>query len=299
MAEQFIIPSPYDQLPLAASLIAAKEPKAVIQFSHGMVEHKERYYPFMTFLAENGYTCVIHDHRGHGASVRDAQDLGFFYTNDAHVIAKDLYTVNQWIGKQYPNCPIYLFSHSMGTLVARVFLQSWDNHIDKLVLCGPPTQNPLAGVGVALAKLDCSRRGERNRSKRLQQLVFGGYNKFEGHENAWVCSNMETVRQYNADPLCHYQFTSNGFLNLFELVQLAFRKKEYGCQNPSLPILMLAGGDDPVIQSEKKFARLNKFFSSVGYQHIIRTIFPGKRHELINETGHLEIWRYLLNFFEK
>ena len=53
------------------AVIPDKKPyRAVVQLVHGMSEHKERYLPFMEYLAELGYVTVIHDHRGHGKSVK-------------------------------------------------------------------------------------------------------------------------------------------------------------------------------------------------------------------------------------
>ena len=44
--------------------------RGILQLVHGMSEYKERYLPFMEYMAKKGYVCVIHDHRGHGKSVR-------------------------------------------------------------------------------------------------------------------------------------------------------------------------------------------------------------------------------------
>lgn len=55
------------------------EPKGIVQIVHGMAEHKERYEPFMEMLCKHGYISVIHDHRGHGKSIRKEEDLGYFY----------------------------------------------------------------------------------------------------------------------------------------------------------------------------------------------------------------------------
>ena len=75
------IESKCDKLPLAMTIMSPEsEPvKGIVQISHGMAEHKERYYTFMEFLTENGYITVIHDHRGHGDSVKEDNDLGYFY----------------------------------------------------------------------------------------------------------------------------------------------------------------------------------------------------------------------------
>ena len=58
------------------AVIPDKKPyRAVVQLVHGMSEHKERYLPFMQYLAKSGYVTVIHDHRGHGKSVKYQEDL--------------------------------------------------------------------------------------------------------------------------------------------------------------------------------------------------------------------------------
>lgn len=72
--------SEYDSLSLSVLwIVPDEEIKGVVQIAHGMSEHKERYLPFMEFLAEHGYASVINDHRGHGKSVRDKSELGYFY----------------------------------------------------------------------------------------------------------------------------------------------------------------------------------------------------------------------------
>ena len=48
--------------------------RGILQIVHGMSEYKERYEPFMEYMAERGYMTVIHDHRGHGQSVRSGDD---------------------------------------------------------------------------------------------------------------------------------------------------------------------------------------------------------------------------------
>ena len=118
------IVSKNDKIELEIAIAEPKqEAKGIIQISHGMAEHKERYYDFMNYLAKNGYICVIHDHRGHGASVKQKQDLGYFYSEDINYIVDDLYQVTEFIKNKYKGLEVILFSHSMGTLVARNYLK--------------------------------------------------------------------------------------------------------------------------------------------------------------------------------
>ena len=275
-----------------------RESKGVVQFSHGMAEHKERYGDFMRYLSDRGYICVIHDHRGHGASVRAAGDLGYFYTENAGYIVEDLYQVTCFVKEKYPDLPVILFSHSMGTLVSRNYLKKYDSAIDKLILCGPPTKNSLAPLGVLMAKLSKLLKGDRHRSPMLQKLTFGTYNKGIRLENGWICTDEDEVRKYNDNELCGYVFTTNGFINLYRLMQNAFGKNGWALCNPQLPIFMIAGSDDPVIQSEKKFRELSDFLRLRGYTNISCKLYPGKRHELLNEQGKMDIYQDVLNFIQ-
>ena len=44
---------------------------------HGMTEHIARYDPLFRRMAEDGYLCFGYDHLGHGATARDAGELGY------------------------------------------------------------------------------------------------------------------------------------------------------------------------------------------------------------------------------
>ena len=116
--------SSYDGLSLEILCVESENPKGIVQISHGMAENKERYIPFMKFLAKHGYTTVIHDHRGHGKSVRKQEDLGYFYNGKEKAIVEDLHQITLWIKEEYPNLPVYLLGHSMGTLVARNYIKN-------------------------------------------------------------------------------------------------------------------------------------------------------------------------------
>ena len=286
------------QLEIAVT-VPEGEPRGIVQISHGMAEHKERYTDFMQYFSAYDYICVVHDHRGHGASVRASEDLGYFYTEDACCIVEDLYQVTCFVKEKYPGLRLFLFSHSMGTLVSRNYLKKYDAAIDKLILCGPPTENPLALAGILMAKLSILLKGDRYRSSFLQKLTFGSYNRGLSQENAWICTDSQTVSAYNDSALCGYVFTNNGFLNLYRLMRNAFCKQGWELQNPDLPIFIIAGGDDPVIQSREKFYRLEAFLRQRGYREIESRLYEGKRHELLNEVGKMKIYEDIRAFIER
>lgn len=293
------INSKKDNLEIEIAIIEPVEkPKAIVQFSHGMSEHKERYFDFMNYLADNGYVCVIHDHRGHGASVKNKEDLGYFYTEDINYIVDDLYQVTEYIKERYANLDVILFSHSMGTLVARNYLKKYDDAISKLILCGPPTENPLTGFAIFLSKVLKPFYKKNAPNKLLNTMTFGKYNTKKKMENAWVCSNTEQVIKYNNDALCGYIFSTNGFINLYQLMKGAFDKKGWQLKNEGMSVLVIAGRDDPVIQNARKFQDLITFLKNRGYQNIDSKLYEGMRHELLNETNKQIVYEDILDFIE-
>ena len=294
------IKSSSDNLELELAYIEPKEEiKGVVQISHGMSEHKERYYDFMEYLKNQGYVVVINDHRGHGSSVKNKEELGYFYTEDINYIINDLYDVTKYIKNKYKDKKIYLFSHSMGTLVARGYIQKYDNEIEKLVLCGPPTKNELTKFAIKLSQVSKYINKDTKPSKLLNKLTFGSYNKGNTINNEWLSKSIDNVNKYNDDKLCGFIFTGNGFINLYKLMDNAFCRENYKMQNKSLPIFVIAGSKDPVIQDEKKFLELVDFLKELGYKDVTSKLYKGLKHEILNEEEKNIIYKDVLDFFNK
>lgn len=286
-----------DKLPIEIAILEpVGEPVGIVQIVHGMAEHKERYFGFMAYLADKGFICAINDHRGHGASVKDKDHLGYFYTEDISYIVDDTYQLTDYLKKKYGDLDFTLFSHSMGTLVARNYLKKYDNKIDKLILCGPPTENSLASSGLVLAKITKPFYGKYSPNKLLNNISVKPYGKKFSGENSWISSDPRVVEEYNKDPLSGFIFTTNGFINLTKLLKASFNKKDWEVKNKDLPIFLIAGEDDPVIQSKEKFNDLEKYLMDLGYKNITSKLYAGKRHELLNEIGKEEVYEDIFNF---
>lgn len=272
-------------------------PKGILQIVHGMCEYKERYIPFMEFMSAHGYVCVIHDHRGHGQSVKDASDLGYMYKGGWKALIDDTEIVNRWARKRFPGLEYTLFGHSMGSMVVRSFTKRHDDLIDRLFVCGCPSDNPAKGAGKFLADLTGFFRGGHHRSKFLQKLAFGSFNKpfeAEGWISAWVCSDPETLEAYHNDPLCQFIFTANGFSNLFALMKDCYSRKGWKLSHPDIPVHFISGADDPCAISEKAIRKAADFLKETGYSRTDLHLFAGMRHEILNETGRQEVWDYVL-----
>ncbi|BBF41576.1 lysophospholipase [Lachnospiraceae bacterium KM106-2] len=301
--EQVTIRSYVDQLPLSVLISQPKTPKAIVQILHGMCEHKERYLPFMEYLTEQGYVCIIHDHRGHGKSVLRQEDLGYFYQDGARALVEDANQVSRYVRKRYRGLPLYLFGHSMGSLIARVYVKNYDSVVNGLILCGSPSNNRMAGVGTVLAKLVGKLRDDHNPGQWFQKMACGKYNKDitdAKSRNQWICTDEKVVEKYDQDPLCNFIFTINGFENLFKLVHRVYSKYGWTVSNPGMPVWFISGEHDPCMVGEKQLKQAAAFMEQVGYQHVSWKIYKGMRHEILNEQRHkivfqdiaekLEIW---------
>lgn len=294
-----------DGLPLSVAIFAPDtddEIKGIFQISHGMAEHKERYFPFMEYLASRGYAAVINDHRGHGASVRSKDDLGYFYDESGCYITEDLHQITQDIKTHLPGKPVYLFGHSMGSLVVRNYIKKYDDRIAKLIVCGSPSKNPLIGAALMLTAIMKAFKGDKYRSGIIQELAFGAYLKNIDKpisKNAWLSANGENVKKYDSDELCGYVFTLNGFRNLFLLMKRIYLSDGWDLKNRELPIFFIAGSDDPVIASEAKWNESQGFLRKIGYTKVKGKLYRGARHEILNEDIKEEVYDDILGFIEE
>lgn len=287
-----------DDLSLAV-LVSEPEgsPKGVFQIVHGMCEHKERYVPFMEYLSAHGYVCVIHDHRGHGESVKTPDDLGFMYKGGWRAMVEDVRVVSDWAKSQYPSLKHILLGHSMGSMVVRSFTKRYDGMIDTLFVCGCPSDNPAKSAGKFLADCFALFAGGHSRPKILQKLSFGSFNApfaQEGYPVAWVCSDKRTLEEYHSDPLCMFQFTANGFSNLTALMKDCYSRKGWKVINPELPVHFISGAEDPCLVSEKAIGKAVDLMKQVGYKNTYLKLYEGMRHEILNETGKRQVWDDIL-----
>lgn len=284
MANIFTVKSAHDGLELSVmTVIPEEEPVALVQLAHGMAEHKERYMPVMQFLAANGVACIINDHRGHGGSVRDPRDLGYFYADGGRGLVKDMHQLTELFRAQHPGVPLILFGHSMGSLAARAYAAQFGREIDGLIVCGSPGFNPLVKVALALTEvLSVVHGGRRGRSRLMNNLLNGPFEKrFHAGPFAWLSANADNVSRYEADPLCGFPFTLNGYRALLNLMIAAY--DETTSIRRSLPVHFISGADDPCAPDEKGFIAAVQNMKRRGCAEVTSKLYPGLRHEILNE----------------
>ena len=273
-----------------------------------MCEHKERYVSFMEWLTEQGFVCVIHDHRGHGHSVKNPDDLGYMYASGYVGIVKDIHEITI-VAKTYAeritgrsDLPFILLGHSMGSMAVRCYIRKFDDEIDKLCVIGSPSNQPAAKAGLIAIRMFEKIKGDRARMMLVAGMVMGNYEKRfkkEGIPHSWVNSDLEEVKKYNADPYCNYCFTLNGFENLVKLTMLTYKDGGHQMKNPDLPIRFFSGEQDPCAVNTKAFMQAVDFLKKQGYRDVEGKMYYNMRHEILNEPKHQSVYDDILAFINE
>lgn len=293
-----------DGLTISALSICPEELpyKGVIQIVHGMSEYKERYVPFMEYMASLGYATVIHDHRGHGQSVKSGDDLGYMYGGGTKAMLSDIATVNQGIRRRFPDLPLILMGHSMGSLAVRAFAAEHDDCMDLLIVCGSPSDRKAKAIGKRIASVEGKLLGPRHKSRLLEFLSFGSYTvrfRKEKNKNAWICSDPEVYLAYTESELCGFPFTDDAYQALFDLMERAYDVKAWNCTRPQLPVLFISGAEDPCLGNVRQFARAVQKMRLAGYRDVKGKLYPGMRHEILNEKEKERVFRDIALYLRK
>lgn len=298
--QPFTLLSDQDGLPLSGLLLLPQEettPCGILQVSHGMCEHKERYLDFLRHCTKQGYIYLIHDHRGHGESISDTIPLGYFGEDGAEALVADLHQMTEWIQTQYAGLPLYLLGHSMGSLIARCYLRQYPDILDGLILSGSPSPLPAMTRMQSILNRVIVHRGDTSHSKRIDRILYNTFQRpfrSESRSNTWICSDEAVVDAYNADPLCQFHFTLNGYAALLALLNTTYNTKDWTITQPGLPIWFFSGGDDPCRGNDTRFQQAVDRMAELGYQNVNSTLFPRMRHEILNERNKAVVYAEIL-----
>lgn len=271
------------------------EIRGVVQLSHGMVDHVGRYTALAEYLTGEGFVFAGNDHLGHGKTVATPDDFGFFASKDGYkYVIDDLYAMNGELRKRFPDKPVILLGHSMGSFLARLYAVKYPKSIDGIIIHGTGGKNPAVPLGKAVVAILRAIRGERHRSAFVKKLSFMGYNskfdKSEGDE-AWLTRAGELVADRKDDPRTNYTFTLAGYNDLFTMLGECNSRDWYTQYPKSLPTILMAGGADPVGNYGEGIREIYDGLSKENVAILDIEIYEGARHELFNETNRAEVFR--------
>lgn len=270
-----------------------KSPQGVLQIAHGMAEHGARYRSFARFCNEHGFIVVANDHRGHGQTGEKSGVMGYFAEQDGFDrVVDDLRAVRSWIGETYPDLPTFLMGHSMGSFLARRYLQTYGESIDGAILMGSSGDPGFATkVGKFVARLQM--RGDPTKpSKLLDTMAFGTYNRsIKGAKTKfdWLSRDENEVQKYIADPHCGMVCSAGFFFDLFTGLELIHDPALIKHVPKEIPIFVVSGDADPVGAFGKGIAQFVGQLKEYGLTNIKVKLYPGARHELLQELNKQEV----------
>lgn len=274
------------------------EVRAILQISHGMVEHIERYDEFASYLTKKGFLVVGNDHLGHGKSVQKDDDHGFFHeTKGNEYVIKDIHKLRWWTQKNYPDLPYFMLGHSMGSFLLRQYLTQYSKGLSGAVIMGTGYHGMAElQMGQILCKIIAKVKGQRYRSTLVNQLGIGGYNRhFRPSETGkdWVTSDPEKLRAYVEDPFCNFTFTVNGYYHMFEGMKTLAKKENIYKIERELPVFFVSGEDDPVGGFGKGVRKVYQKYIDAGMQDVEIKLYRDDRHEILNEKDRAQVYEDL------
>jgi len=239
--------------------------RGVIQLAHGAGEHSLRYLAPLSPIIEAGYAVYSADHRGHGATAGSADKLGDFGPAGAPQAIADMADLSRLIRVHEPDLPLILLGHSMGAMFSQVFLVDHSNLIDALVLSGTAGPGPLPAEGP-------------NAAYKTPRTDYD-----------WLSRDEAEVDKYIADPLCGIRFTEESRASFFALRERPIGGDALAGVKSDLPIYVFVGDADPINMNLARITPLIEGYRAAGLTDVTLKVYPGGRHEMLNEVNRAEV----------
>ncbi len=269
-------------------------PKGVVQLSHGMAEHIERYDAFAQYLNKNGFIVFGDNHRAHGETAGD--HVGYQDGNIFEDTAQDLIAITKMLKEKY-NLPVVLLGHSYGSFLSQRYLELNGDAVGVILSGSAKMSGILPAVGKMVANIIYSEDNAKEPGKTMDKLSFGSYNKpFKADgEFAWLSRDLENNKKYVADPLsgmvmsnAFFKYFMDGLANMYKKENLALVKKD-------AKIRIFSGDKDPVGSNGKSPVALCDMYKGLGIADVKVKLYPDARHEILNEINKEEVYKDMLD----
>lgn len=263
------------------------DPVGILLLVHGMAEHLGRYEAFAEYMCDRGFVVAGAEHLGHGGSVSQGPKGYFCKRDPATVVVRDVHRLKKMIQEEYPGLKIFIFGHSMGSLITRNYMTRYGTGIDGAIISGTLMMDKgrLAVMSI-MVRLLMLFQGSKHPSALMSKRAFGSYNRrIEDPRTPfdWLTKDNEIIDRYMADPDCGFMFTLNGFLTLKELLVRLHDQSLLGRIPKSLPVFFIYGSEDPCGDYAAAVRKVVQQYRELGIEDVSEKCYEGDRHELLNE----------------
>jgi len=269
------------------------EPVGILILVHGMAEHIDRYEPFAKYMCEKGFVVAGNEHLGHGKSAENGRKGYFCRRDPATVVVRDVHRLKKMVEGEYQGIPVYIFGHSMGSLITRNYLTRYGSGVKGAVISGTlmMPKSLLFAMGVLCRVLSLI-QGSKHPSAFMDKMAFGSYcAKIESPKTNfdWLTRDDTIVNDYINDPNCGFLFTLNGFSTLKELMIRLHDTDRLNSIPRDLPVLFVYGGKDPCGDYGVSVRKVYEQYRQLGIKDVTEKEYPDDRHELLNELNKEEV----------
>jgi len=265
------------------SWLPATQPRAVVQIAHGMGEHAARYERVARALVAAGHAVYANHHRGHGPGAAAASMLGDFGPGGFAAVVADMAQVSQHARAQHPGVPLLLLAHSMGSFAAQLYL------LDHIQLV-----SGVALSGTAATELRFANRDPNRKLQDMNAWIEQPRTPFD-----WLSRDACEVDAYIADPLCGFTITPASRQSMFAACDRLAALDAFVALPKDLPMILITGDQDQVNNHLAWFHPLVQRLRDAGLSDVQTRIYPGARHEVLNETNRDEVTAGLLMWVER
>lgn len=280
-------------------------PRAVLVLFHGMLEHSARYADFAAALNACGIAVYAQDHLGHGESVHTSSLRGHFADDSGNqFVIRDCLHMLELAHSAHPKAPLFLMGHSMGSFLARQLLHQFSLPALSGVILMGSGQQPRIAVRFAhfVTGLIAHYSGPRHKSPLLFKLILGGNNRRchpRHNDFDWLSRDTANSDAFAADPLNADNFTAQAYHDMLGGMLTNYDPQRLATIDTSVPLLILSGDADPIGEYGKGTRRLADDFRALGCEDVQMILYPGARHELLNETNRTQVTNDILAWIEK
>lgn len=283
------------------------EVKAVVHILHGASEHFLRYGVFAEFLNKNGYLVIGCDFLSHGLSAKTL-DYVHFADKDGDILAyESVVLVKEYIEKNYADKDVYILGHSMGSFLARKLILDFPSFYKKALISGTAfVPQFVVTAGSLLIKTIRLFKGPKYISKLIQNMAIDANpNKMRkdgiitGINEEWLTRDPEIQQYYANSNMCGQPFTIQANLDMFKWMSFVNNKKNIDSGNKEMPIYFMSGAKDALSNYGKDIESLYKQFQNLGYKNVLMKLYPECRHEILNELIKDEVYKDILEFYNK
>lgn len=274
--------SSFDKEEIYAKSWMVREPKGIIQIVHGLGEMADYYEDFAEKMNESGYDVYLNEARGHGRTKVSANSANVFSD-----MVKDIFELTLLIKSTHKGLPVFLLGHSMGSILAQIYVKEYAEYIAGVILTGIPYINNVNAL-LETAEKEIAKNGADTPSVDTFVQLFADVNKqFEPVDSLldWITSDKIKIQQYEKLPSTNVLYSNQFYKSFLLAVKNTQNPSFLNTVRKDLPVILLSGGKDAVSENGEYTVKKHNDLYLCGFKKLDYAIYEEMRHSILQEIN--------------